>query len=69
MLLYVLWRRGIILQKLSVVIAHQVLGGDDRDRHGVSERVQLNRLILLEVLLAEEDVEVGVLLGGDVNLV
>jgi hypothetical protein len=31
--------------------------------------VQLNGLILLKVLLAEEDIEVGVLLGGDVNLI
>ena len=40
----------------------EVLGGDDAGRDCVAEGVQLNSLMRLKVLLAEEDVEIGVLL-------
>ena len=47
----------------------KVLGGDDAGGDSVAQSVQLDSLVGLEVLLAEEHVKVGVLLDGDVDLV
>ena len=38
----------------TVIIAHQVLSGDDRCRQGIFKCVQLNSLILFKVLLARK---------------
>ena len=46
----------------------KVLGGDDAGGDGVAERVKLDGLMDLEVALAEEHVEVRVLLNRDVDL-
>lgn len=54
--------------ELGVLVPDKVLGGDDAGGDGVAERVKLDRLMDLEVALAEEHVEVRVLLDRDVDL-
>lgn len=54
--------------ELGVLVPDKVLGGDDAGGDGVAERVQLDGLMDLEVALAEEHVEVRVLLDRDVDL-
>ena len=50
-------------------LPNKVLRSDDAGGNGVSESVELNRLVSLKILLSEENVEVWVLFHGDVNLV
>ncbi len=52
-----------------VVVAHEVLGGDNADGDCVAEGVHLNGLVGLEVFLPKEHVEVRVFLRGHVDLV
>ena len=50
-------------------LPNQVFSSYDTGGDGVSEGVKFNLLVALEVLLAQEDVEIGRLLHRDVNLV
>ena len=58
------WRSSrlkLAAEKRKIYLPNKVLRGDDTGGHGVSKSVQLNGFVCLEVLLAEEDVEVRVL--------
>ena len=54
--------------KCIIYLPDKVLGGDDAGGDGVAERVKLDGLMDLEIALAEEHVEVRVLLDRDVDL-
>jgi hypothetical protein len=55
--------------KICGNLPNKVFGGDDTGGYSITEGVELNGGVCLKVLLAEEDVEVRVLLCGHVDLV
>jgi len=50
-------------------LPNEVLRGNDTGGDSVSESVQLDGLVSFQVLFAQEDVEVGLLLDRDIDLV
>jgi len=54
--------------ELSILVPDQVLRGNDAGGDGISESVQLDGLMDLQVAFAEKDVEVRVFLDRDIDL-
>jgi hypothetical protein len=69
-LVLISWKSAyLFLKDEGAHVPDQVLRGNDTGGDSVSEGVEFDSLEELEVLLADVHVEVGVSLGGDVDLV
>lgn len=60
-------REGEMILNTKRCLPDEVLSASDGDGHGVSEGMEFDLLVLLEQLLAKEDVEVLVSLVRDVD--